>query len=244
MYITSTGPLEEKKLFAGQGLAGSHANFSRYVSNTRNRLPRRTAKLISSHSIYSFSSFGNILNSNLYFAFHFHIRCGSHVDLYVKGVTHSDESTVKYYPTPQLRKRFSLFQRLFWPLSPQLHCIRSLSPYSWMYFQEQQGSKNPPYSQVVSVAKRPNIYLASRNQNRTKVELVLVLHSSGIQTHNFQMKGLMLLHISWMSNRQMFAFNMKGHRYIAVICQCCAYNLFPLSPSGKRISVSYYRIKR
>lgn len=46
MYITSTGPLEEKKLFAGQGLAGSHANFSRYVSNTRKRLPRRTAELI------------------------------------------------------------------------------------------------------------------------------------------------------------------------------------------------------
>lgn len=244
MYITSTGPLEKKRGFPGQGLAGSHANFSRYVSNTRNRLPRRTAKLISSHSIYSFSSFGNILNSHLYFAFHFHIRCGSHVEPVCER-SHSQWWIHSWIlSNSSAQKRFSLFKRLFWPLSPQLHCIRSLSPYSWMYFQEQQGSKNPPYSQVVSVAKRPNIYLASRNQNRTKVELVLVLHSSGIQTHNFQMKGLMLLHISWMSNRQMFAFNMKGHRYIAVICQCCAYNLFPLSPSGKRISVSYYRIKR
>lgn len=117
MYITSTGPLEKKRGFPGQGLAGSHANFSRYVSNTRNRLPRRTAKLISSHSIYSFSSFGNILNSHLYFAFHFHIRCGSHVDLYVKGVTHSDESTAEYYPTPQLRKGLVSLSACFGPLA-------------------------------------------------------------------------------------------------------------------------------
>lgn len=126
--------------------------------------------------------FGNILNSHLYFAFHFHIRCGSHVEPVCER-SHSQWWIHSWIlSNSSAQKRFSLFQRLFWPLSPQLHCIRSLSPYSWMYFQEQQGSKNPPYSQVVNVAKRPNISLASRNQNRTKVELVLVLHSSSRHT--------------------------------------------------------------